>query len=140
MAKYITEILKEVNEDPKLLSTVYKDNAALRYIFEYAFVPEKKFELPEGDPPYKQDAAPIGMSPANLYQEVKKFYVFCRKDLKPIRRETLFIQLLENVHPDEAELLLAIKDQTLHKKYKKLTKAQLIKAGFLPEEKKNDSN
>lgn len=140
MAKYITEILKEVNDDPKLLTTTYKGNAALRYIFEYAFDPAKKFILPEGTPPFKQDAAPMGMSPANLYQEVKKFYVFCRQDLKPIRRESLFIQLLENLHPDEADLILAIKDQTLHKKYKKLSKSQLIKAGYLPEEKKDDSN
>lgn len=118
--KYITEILSEINDDPSKIAS-FKDNAALRLILEHAFDPAKKFILPEGDPPFKADAAPQGMSPANIYMEAKKLYVFCRADLKPIRRETLFIQLLENVHPDEAKLLLTIKDQKLTKAYPKIT-------------------
>jgi hypothetical protein len=131
MAKYITEILDEINSDPKKIEQ-YKSNAALRFIFEHAFLPEKKFELPEGDPPFKKDSAPIGMTPANLYQEVRKLYVFCRKDLTAIRRETLFVQLLENLHPSEAELVLAIKDQKLTKKYPKITHKLVAEAGFIP--------
>jgi hypothetical protein len=131
MAKYITHILDEINADPKKIEQ-YKANAALRLIFEHAFLPEKKFELPEGDPPYKQDSGPLGMTPANLYQEVRKLYVFCRKDLPTIRRETLFVQLLENLHPSEAELVLAIKDQKLTKKYPKITHKLVADAGFIP--------
>lgn len=131
MAKYITDILDEINSDPKKIEQ-YKANAALRFIFEHAFLPEKKFELPEGDPPYKKDSAPLGMTPANLYQEVRKLYVFCRKDLNPIRRETLFIQLLENLHPSESELVLAVKDQKLTKKYPKITHKLVADAGFIP--------
>lgn len=131
MAKYITEILDEINSDPKKIEQ-YKGNAALRFIFEHGFIPEKKFVLPEGDPPYKKDAAPLGMSPANLYQEVRKLYVFCRADLTTVRRETLFIQLLENLHPSEAELILAIKDQRLTKKYPKITHKLVADAGFVP--------
>lgn len=131
MAKYITEILEEINTDPKKIEQ-YKTNAALRLIFEHAFLPEKKFVLPDGDPPFKPDAAPIGMNPANLYQEVRKLYVFCRADLTPIRRETLFVQLLENVHPSEAKLILAIKDQNLTKVYPKITHKLVADAGFVP--------
>jgi hypothetical protein len=61
------------------------------------------------------------MNPSNLHMEAKKLYVFCRADLNPVRRETLFIQLLEGSHPTEAKLLLAIKDQTLTKMYPKVT-------------------
>lgn len=131
MAKYITEILDEINSDPKKIEQ-YKGNAALRFIFEHGFLAEKKFELPEGDPPYKKDSAPLGMTPANLYQEVRKLYVFCRKDLTAIRRESLFVQLLENLHPTEAELVLAIKDQKLTKKYPKITHKLVADAGFIP--------
>lgn len=130
MTKYITEILTEINEDPKKVY-MYKESAALRILFEYAFDPAKKFILPEGEPPYKLDAAPIGMSPANIYQELKKFYVFCRKDLTPVRRETLFIQLLENVHPSEAKLLLAVKEQDLQKLYPKITHKLVHEVGFI---------
>lgn len=120
MTKLITEILTEVNEDPSKLAS-FIGNSAVRIILEHAFDPEKKFELPDGEPPFKHDAGPIGMSPGNLYMEVRKLYVFCRKDLNPIRRETLFIQLLENVHPSEAKLLVAVKDQKLTKMYPKIT-------------------
>jgi hypothetical protein len=120
MTKLLTEILAEINENPALLEK-HRTNGALRLLFEHAFDPAKKFILPEGDPPFKPDAAPIGMSPANLHMEMKKLYVFCRADLTAVRRETLFIQLLENVHPSEAKLMLAVKDQKLTKMFPKIT-------------------
>ena len=73
-------MLSEINEDPKKIEQ-YKSNAALRIIFEHAFIPERKFILPESDPPFKPDAAPIGMSPTNLMMELRRFYVFLREDL-----------------------------------------------------------
>jgi hypothetical protein len=129
--RYITEILTEINDNPKLIEK-YKGNAALRLIFEHAFLPEKKFALPEGEPPFKKDAAPMGMTPGNLYQEVRKLYIFCRTDLNALRKETLFVQLLENIHPNEADLILHVKDQTLTKKYPKITHKLVAEAGFIP--------
>lgn len=130
MTKYVTEMLEDIQSDPTRINN-YKDSSILKFVFEHAFNPDKKFVLPEGNPPYKEDPAPIGMSPANLIMEVKKFYVFCRADLNSARRETLFVQLLENVHPTEAVLLLAIKDQTLSKMYKKITHKLVYEAGLV---------
>jgi len=130
MTKYVTEMLEDIQSDPTRINN-YKDSNILKFVFEHAFNPDKKFVLPEGNPPYKEDSAPIGMSPANLIMEVKKFYVFCRVDLNAVRRETLFVQLLENVHPTEAVLLLAIKDQTLSKMYKKITHKLVYEAGLV---------
>lgn len=129
--KYLTEVLEEINSDPKTIEK-YKNDVALKILFEYAYLPEKKFDLPEGDPPYKPDDAPIGMSPANLRMEMKRLYIFKREDLKPLRREQLFINLLESVHPDEAKLLLAVKEQKLNKLYKKVTRKVVEEAGFIP--------
>ncbi|MGA1047362.1 MAG: DUF6433 family protein [Minisyncoccia bacterium] len=129
--KYLTEVLEEINADPKTIEK-YKNDVALKILFEYAYLPEKKFDLPEGDPPYKPDDAPIGMSPANLRMEIKRLYIFKREDLKPLRREQLFINLLESVHPDEAKLLLAVKEQKLNKLYKKVTRKVVEEAGFIP--------
>lgn len=131
MTKYITEILDEINKEPKMIEN-YKTSAALKLLFSFAFRPEGKFILPETDPPYREDAAPLGMSPTNLSNEIKRLYVFCRKDLKPIRREQLFIQLLESVHPTEAKLLLAVKDQNIPKLYKNITHKLVYEAGFIP--------
>ena len=130
MQKYLPELLTEINENPKLLESM-KGDSALTLLFQYAFEPAKKFLLPEGDPPFKPDAAPIGMSMGILRQELKRFYVFCRADLPAVRREDLFIQLLEGVHPSEAELLLSVKDQTLTKKYKKITHQLVYDLGFV---------
>lgn len=138
MAKYLTEVLEEINADVKKIND-YKDDQALRYIFEYAFDADKKLDLPDGEPPFKPDSAPdLGMSPANLRMETKKLYVYNRKDLKPIRKEQLFIGLLEAVHPSEAKLLIAIKDQKLHKLYPKITRKLLEGTGFIKPEVKDE--
>jgi hypothetical protein len=59
-------------------------------------------------------------------------YVFTRKDLTAIKRESLFISLLEGVHPDEAKVLVAMKDQKLHKMYPKITHKLVSDAGIIP--------
>ena len=138
MRKYVTEMLDEINKDPTLIEK-YKTDAALKIIFEYAFDPAKKFILPEGEPPYKPSTEPMGMTPTNLFSELRRMYVFCRADLKPIKRESLFISFLEGVHPTEAKMLMAVKDQTLHKLYPKITRKLLEKAGVIPELPKKEA-
>lgn len=130
MAKPITELLTEINNDPASIEK-HKGNNALKIIFEYAFDPSKKFILPDGEPPFKPDPNPIGMSPANLYQELRRLYVFCRADLSAVKREALFIGLLEAIHPEEAKLILALKDQEFNKLYPKITQKLVFDAGFI---------
>jgi hypothetical protein len=138
--RYLTEILEEVNKEPTALAK-YRDNAALRFIFQHAFLPEHKFDLPEGSPPFKEDPAPLGMSKANLVMETKKLYIFTKaKELNKVRKEHLFIQLLENVHPSEAKLLVAVKDQKLNKLYKKVTADLAADYGFIPRQAKNEES
>jgi hypothetical protein len=136
--KYVTEILEEVNKDTSKLEQ-YKNNMLVKMLFEYAFIPEKKFDLPEGAPPFKDDAAPIGMSPGNFLQEVRRFYVFTKqRELPKIRREQLFLQLLENIHPSEAKVLLAIKDQNLNSLYPNINSKVLAQYGLIPEQKETN--
>ena len=136
MRKYVTQMLEEINSDPKAIE-IFKGDAVLKLIFEYAFNEDKKMILPEGTPPYKPAAEPLGMTPTNLFSEMRRLYVFCRADLTKLKREGLFISMLEGCHPSEAEVLIAVKDQTLHKKYPKITRKLVTDAGFiLPVEKK----
>lgn len=137
VTKYIPEILEEVNKDTNALKN-HTENIALKIMFQYAFIPEKKFDLPEGDPPFKPDPAPIGMSPSIFTQEIRRWYIFTREKVIPkIRKEQLFIQLLESVHPSEAKLLLAIKDQKLTSLYKNITADVVSQYGFIPSQKSN---
>jgi hypothetical protein len=136
MRKYVTQMFDEINADPDKLA-LYKNDAAVRIILTHAFVPEKKFILPEGEPPFKPAAEPLGMTPTNLFSELRRMYVFCRADLTPFKRESLFISFLEGIHPTEAAMMIAVKDQELHKVYPKITRKLLEKHGLLtPKEKK----
>ena len=58
---------------------------------------------------------------ASIRGEYKKFYNFCKggnPSLSNLRRETMFINILEGLHPLEAELLCLVKDKKLQDKYK----------------------
>lgn len=131
-AKYLTELLKEINDDPTSLAK-NKDNFLLKVIFAHAFLPAYKFLLPEGEPPFKPAAEPLGMTPTNLYVECKRFHnIFCKADVKALKREALFIGLLEGIHPEEANILVAVKDQKLTKLYPKITWKLVSDAGIIP--------
>lgn len=130
MTKYITEILQECNQDPSKLP-LYKNNSAITTLLAYAFDPDLKFDLPEGMPPHKGAAEPLGMTEANFYAQMRKLYVFTRQDINKVRRETIFIQLCEGLHPTEVLVLCAVKDQTLTKLYPNLTRKVLEEAGMI---------
>lgn len=133
MRKYLTQMLQEINDDPKKVDE-YKEDFLLKVISAHSFLPDYKMKLPEGEPPFKPAAEPMGMTPTNLFNECKRFYVFCREDLTSIKRESLFISLLEGIHPDEAKVLIAVKDQKLGKLYPKITHQLVGKAGIIPYE------
>lgn len=124
-------MLKEINDDPKAIEN-YKADFMLKVIAAHSYLPDYKMLLPDGDPPFRPAAEPMGMTPVNLFSEIKKMYVFCRKDLTNIKRESLFVSMLESVHPEEAKVLLAVKDQKLTSLYPKLTHKLFSDAGVIP--------
>jgi len=60
-------------------------------------------------------------SKTSIRNEYQNFYIFCRggnNNLSQIRKETLFINMLQGLHPLEAELMCLVKDKKLTDKYK----------------------
>ena len=58
---------------------------------------------------------------ASIRAEYTKFYNFLKggnSGLTGLRRETMFINILEGLHPIEAEILILVKDKKLTDKYK----------------------
>ena len=58
---------------------------------------------------------------ASIRKEYSKFYNFLKggnDKLSSLRRETMFINILEGLHPLEAEILILVKDKKLTDKYK----------------------
>ena len=56
-----------------------------------------------------------------IRREFKNFYHFLKggnDSLNNIRRETMFINILEGLHPLEAEIIVLVKDKNLEEKYK----------------------
>ena len=56
-----------------------------------------------------------------IRREAKHFYRFVKGGddaLNAIRRETMFINILEGLHPLEAEIIVLVKDKNLETKYK----------------------
>tara|TARA_B100001029_G_C14869623_1_gene343792 strand:+ start:53 stop:469 length:417 start_codon:yes stop_codon:yes gene_type:complete len=101
-------------KEKKELLLKYK-SAPLMEILKYTFHPEIKFLLPPGDPPYNT-VVDDSENPTYLYGLLRKLYLFVEggnPNLKPARREYLFIELLESVHDQEAQLLLQIKDKKI---------------------------
>ena len=132
-------MLKEINENPKAIET-YKDDFLLKVIFAHNFLPKYKFILPEGEPPFKPAPEPLGMTETNLFVECKRFYnTFCNPEVKAIRRESLFIGLLEGIHPEEAKIVIAVKDQKLQKLYPKITHKLVSDYGIIPPPEKKES-
>lgn len=77
--------------------------------------------LPVGDVPFNKNEVPVGTDHTSLRREYKHLYNFVKggnDSLSGLRRETMFIQMLEGLHPEEAEILCLTKDKRLTEKYK----------------------
>lgn len=72
------------------------------------------------DVPYRKNEAPAGTEHSKLEHEARILFHFFKggSKLSPIKRETMFIQLLEGLHQDEAEVVIKAVNKNLHKRYK----------------------
>jgi len=116
--KTISEIIKEASElrtrQEKIDFLRQYDSSALRIVLQYALDSNIKFLLPEGEPPYKPNE--YDESRYWLYSEARKLYLFVEggnDNLKPNRREMLFVSFLESIDPEDAKLILSVKDKKL---------------------------
>ena len=130
------EILTKVNnakDKPKKIEVLQKyDTNELRMFLKGAFDDKLEWLLPEGSPPYTPNEAPVGTEHTWLKQEVKRMFHFLKggnPQLSQMKRDNMFIQMLEGLCEEEAKLLVWAKDNELNKHYKGLT-ANLIKEAF----------
>jgi hypothetical protein len=96
-------------------------NPALVSLLIWNFDESITSALPNGNVPYTKNDKPIGDGISRLVSNQRMFYNFVNggnNDLSRTRRESLFIELLESLHSDEAELLCLVKDKNIGKKYR----------------------
>ena len=114
------EILRKYNSD------------ALRMVIKSSFDPNIVWVMPKGNVPYTPNDAPAGTEHTRLATEAKKLYRFIRvgDNITPqFKKEQMFVQLLEGLHKDEAELICYAKDKQLHKIVKGLS-APVVRQAF----------
>lgn len=125
------EVLKEYRHD------------SIIAVFLWNYVPSLKSAIPPGDVPFsaykelevgndtlsetvaKQIDDRFGDTfgsnqKTTIRYEYNRFYNFIvggNDTLSKIRRETMFINLLEGLHPKEAEIIILVKDKALARKY-----------------------
>ena len=98
----------------------YRDDA-LTAILIWNFDERVQSALPDGPVPYKPNDVPEGTDHTSLRREWKTLYHFIKggnDSLSGLRRESMFVQMLEGLHPREAEIICLVKDKELSKKYK----------------------
>lgn len=112
----ISEILRMANdaqdEHARLHILRMNDSPTLRNMLNLALNKSIIWQLPVGIPPYKPND--LVDQQHRLYTEMRKMYLFIEggsPNLKQLRRETLFIELLESLDPEDAKLVLAAKDK-----------------------------
>jgi hypothetical protein len=90
-----------------------------------------KMDLPPGNPPYTFNDAPAGTEHSLLYNEVRKMYIWLdpKCAFNRAKKEHMFIQMLEGLHKDEAELMLLCKNNMLQTKYNSIS-PELIREAY----------
>jgi hypothetical protein len=147
----ISEVLQRVSnaktKDQKIKILKEYDTMALQKVLLCNFSYDIKFVFPDGQSPYKKpeegEEQPVGYDHVWLISEHRQIDKFTKKawnnqvfygdsgttqpTIPQLRKEQLWVQLLESLHPNEAEVLDLVKDKKLQTRYK-ITKQNVIDA------------
>ena len=131
----LSEVLRKVSnaktKEEKIALLRKHNSTALRQLLIINFDDSVVSMLPEGDVPYTPNDAPVGTDHSRLEQEYRGLYRFFKggqDKLPALKRESMFVQLLEGLSAEEAELLVLCKDGRMNDKYKRITKAVISEA------------
>lgn len=134
ITKQVFEILNEFSEAKNKSGRLevlkkYSNVPSLKDVLRGTFDESLEFTLPEGTPPYTPNLPES--TPSTLLREHKKFGYFVKggpgRDLPKYKVEKMFINMLESVHPEDAEIILSMVAKKSPVKY--LTK-KLVQEAF----------
>lgn len=110
VTEIIATIAKEESYEAKArVMRAFADSVPLKTILQYAYDTRILWAIPTGRPPFKPNKANTHLNANMLHSQLKYFKYFMRNfDLPKLKREAMFIELLENIHETEAELVLQV--------------------------------
>ena len=107
LAEIVNEAIKIQKKVDKVAYLKQNNSRELRDIFKLMYDKSLEFNIPNTAPPYTPTEHPDTYGA--LYREARKLKYFVKgyggDDLPQAKRENLFIEMLESVHPTDAELL-----------------------------------
>ena len=127
------EILQKVSnaktKKEKIALLKEYNTQALRSLFIINFDDTVISMLPPGDVPYQPNDAPEGTEHTLLEKEARLLHHFFKggSNVSQVKRENMFIQMLEGLNKGEAEVLILAKDKKIGKRWK-ITKACVTEA------------
>ncbi len=128
--KTLHEIFTEIQEVPTRAERqeILKENDSfsLRTILQLNFHEDVKLDLPKGNPPYTCEEEPYGKPDQKIKQLGK-----CIKgnSVNAIKKEKIFIEILESLTEEDANIVCLAKDGNIMKEYSRVSES-LIKSVF----------
>jgi len=113
MALLVHEVIDQVRKartkEKKIALLKKHESWALKDILRGTFDSSIEWNLPGGEPPYTPTEA--HSAPTNLLKEHKQFVYFVKglresNRLTPVKRESIFIGLIEGIDPEDAKLVI----------------------------------
>ena len=122
--KYINEALdwatevKNVDELRERVRAISIGNSILMRFLAWGVGYEQgPYNFPEGKTPLKEEGLPDGIADTTITMEFRRLLTLLpnggAKNLPQWRREEIWLQICQGVHPKEAALLDAVKDQKI---------------------------
>jgi|TARA_B110000503_G_scaffold106378_1_gene158830 hypothetical protein len=109
IADTITAAGKLKTAEEKVVSLQSNVSVALRTILRLIYDKEINFLIPDSAPPYKENGA-IENTETMLYREARRMKIFIEgggyDNLNQVKREGLFISLLEDLHPSDSKMIV----------------------------------
>ena len=118
----LDELEKIVDVDNKVewLVENFSDHTPLQYILKWNFCDSVNSVIPEGKPPFNEEEQD-GPSRSSLWMYLNVFPVFVvsaqSQKMQALKREQIFIEMLESLDNKEAELVCLAKDKMLTDKW-----------------------
>jgi len=132
MSEILDKVSKLKTKKEKVAHLQHHNTPALRMILKASFDPKIVWDLPDGGVPFKPNDAPEGTEHTMLISEARKLFHFIKggnNQINGMKRESMFVQMLEGLNENEAHLLIAAKDKSLHQMYKGLSD-NVVKEAF----------
>jgi len=107
LSEIVTKATEEKTKEDKIAWLQKNASVPLKTVLKYMYDPTVEFLVPNSPPPWKKNSY-VGVE-GMLYKETRRLRIFVKgggyDNLDQLKREQLFISLLEDIDNGDAELL-----------------------------------